>query len=61
MKAYGFKQLKRKEGLSFYLKGFLRNKPFKGASKWEQNEALESDYMSDASKSSVFIDEKAPE
>lgn len=26
MKAAGFKQLKRKEGLSFYLKGFVKDK-----------------------------------
>lgn len=55
MKAYGFKQLKRKDGLSFYLKGFMKNKPFFGSSKWEPVENSESDYLSDASDSTVSL------
>ena len=34
MKGYGFKHLKRKEGLQFYLKGFSRGKSF-GSLKYE--------------------------
>jgi hypothetical protein len=57
MKAYGFKQLKRKEGLSFYLKGFMKNRPFKGLLKGaECNHLDDSDYLSDASDYSVSID-----
>lgn len=33
MKSFGFKQLRRKEGPSFYLKGFQRNKCHQWAGK----------------------------
>ena len=57
MKAYGFKQLKRKEGLSFYLKGFMKNRPFKGLLNGSEcNHLDDSDYLSDASDYSVSID-----
>jgi hypothetical protein len=57
MKAYGFKQLKRKEGLSFYLKGFMKNRPFKGVLNGSGcNHLDDSDYLSDASDYSVSID-----
>jgi hypothetical protein len=58
MKAYGFKQLKRKEGLSFYLKGFMKNKSFKGATDgFSQAYLEESGSLSDSSESSVLDEE----
>lgn len=58
MKTEGFKYLKRKEGLSFYLKGFHKNKPFKEyISGVEQNHIdTEDDYESDLGGEAVVTD-----
>ncbi|CDW76820.1 heat shock transcription [Stylonychia lemnae] len=58
MKAHGFKQLKRKEGLSFYLKGFQKNKPYQDLLRDQRDRGYSSDgsYISGQDQNAQMID-----